>query len=91
MNAKELSAILSNRIDVAQMDPLGRLNVAIKRIVALQELLEEIDGELDRQLYDEPYVKSARDNDLDIPRDCEHHVVVREELREKIRVAANHT
>lgn len=91
MNAKELAACLSNSIEVANMDTVGRLSVAIKRIAALQGLVQEIDVEIDRQIYNEPYVKSARENDLDIPHDCEHNIILKEELRNKIRVAANPT
>lgn len=52
------------------------------------DLIEEIDAELDRQLYDEEYVRQCRNNDLDVPSDCEHHIIIREALRSKIAKAA---
>lgn len=86
MEVRELEA-MTRGADVAQMDALGRLGVAIKRVTALGDVLEEIDGELDRQLYDEEFVRQCRNNDLDIPHDCEHHVVIRQELWLKIQAA----
>ncbi len=53
-----------------------------------RDLIEEIDAELDRQLYDEEYVRQCRNNDLDVPSDCEHHIIIREALRSKIAKAA---
>jgi hypothetical protein len=53
----------------------------------MRDVLEELDAELDRQLYDDEYVKGCRDSDLDIPADCEHHVVITEAMWDKIRDA----
>lgn len=52
-----------------------------------RSLLEEIDGEIDRQLYDEEYVQSSRDNGLDIPKDAEHCITITESLRRRISEA----
>lgn len=56
-----------------------------------REALEAIDAELDVQVY----LGSGRDNhafakreaDQDLPADYEHHVIIREELWDKIRKA----
>jgi hypothetical protein len=72
---------------VAQMDAVGRLGEAMKRIGAIGSVLEELDGELDRQLYDDEYVRQCRNSDLDVPNDCEHHVVVTHEMWRKIKAA----
>lgn len=63
------------------------------RLHSLATLLVDMDAEFDRQLYDEEYVKSCRDNGLDIPLDCEHHVIITEQLRRVISmaVAGQHT
>lgn len=53
----------------------------------MRAVLEELDAELDRQLYDDDYVRSMRNSDQDIPSDCEHHVVIRHELWRKISKA----
>lgn len=57
---------------------------AADKIERQSTLLEEIDAELDRQIYDDPHVKSCRDNGLNIAPDCQHHVVITEALRQKI-------
>ena len=62
-----------------------RLRLQVERLAAV---MQEVDDALDRQLYDDQFVKSCRDNDLDIPADCEHHVIITEKLRAKIRCAA---
>ena len=56
----------------------------VRRIHALRHLLEEVDGVLDRQLYDDEYARQCRHAGLDIPKDCEHHVVITEDLRQRI-------
>ena len=58
-------------------------------VAAMREVLEELDAELDRQLYDDQFVRQCRNNDLDIPTDAEHCVTIRQALREKIAAAAN--
>lgn len=72
---------------VAQLDAPNRLGVAMQRIAAIGEVLEELDDELDRQLYDDEFVRQCRNNDLDIPRDCEHHVIIKHEMWMKIQAA----
>jgi hypothetical protein len=57
------------------------------KLHSLTVLLTDIDAEFDRQLYDEDYVKSCRDNGLDIPLECEHHVIITEQLRRVISIA----
>lgn len=59
-----------------------------KAMWAARDLIAEIDGELDRQLHDDEFVRQCRNNDLDIPSDCEHHVIIKHELWAKISEAA---
>lgn len=73
---------------VAQQDVVERLTLAIQRLAILSELLEEIDAELDGQLYDEEHVRSMRNSDQDIAPDCEHHVIINHDLWMKIKAAA---
>ncbi len=55
---------------------------------SLCALLAELDGELDRQLYDDEYVRQCRNNGLDIPDESEHHVIITQKMRRKIQDAA---
>lgn len=57
----------------------------------LRNLVEEIDAEIDRQLYGDAYVKECRDADLDIPEDAEHCVTITQALRRKIARAAGNS
>ena len=66
----------------AEIERLRSLSLEGREPVA--KLLEDLDGEIDKQLYDDDYVKSCRDSDLDIPLDCEHHIVITERMRRDI-------
>lgn len=60
------------------------IRVTTVQVGELRHVLDEIEGALDEQLYNDPHVKECRDNDMDIAPDCEHHVVITEALRQKI-------
>lgn len=55
----------------------------------MRSALERLDGELDRQIYDDEHVRSMRNSGQDIAPDCEHHVVIRHELWSAISDALN--
>jgi hypothetical protein len=59
--------------------------------VCLRDLLEEVDAELDRQVYSSDAVcstaRAMRNNDMDLPPDFEHCVIVTEALWDRIRKA----
>lgn len=50
--------------------------------------IDELDGLLDKQLYDDEYVRSMRKNDMDIPPDAEHCVTITHSLWQRINEAA---
>jgi hypothetical protein len=60
------------------------IRVMTVQVAELRDMLEEIDAEFDRQLYNDPAVKSCRNIGMDIVPDYEHHVVITEALRQKI-------
>lgn len=53
------------------------------------DVLEEIDAELDRQVYlssgRDQQAFGAREDGLDLPADYEHHVIITEAMWDKIR------
>ena len=73
------------------MGGLGDVSAGISRLQdennRMRSVLAELDDELDRQLYDDEHVRSMRNNDMDVHPDCEHHVIIREALRQKIASA----
>jgi hypothetical protein len=61
---------------------------AADEILRLRGLVEDINDAFDSQLHNDQYIKSCRDNGMDIAPECEHVIVIREELRQKIKKAA---
>jgi hypothetical protein len=69
---------------------------APREVTLLKEALEEIDAELDKQVYglpprSDPIPYALRDADQDIPPDYQHDVIITEALWDKIRAALSST
>lgn len=72
------------RLEASMADLRFGIQACVAERNRLRAVLEELDGELDRQLYNDEYVRSMRNSNQDIAPDCEHHVIIRHELWCKI-------
>ena len=65
------------------LGPCPKPPLPSKKLSAMQEIasvLEDLDADLDQQLYDDENVRSYRGSDQDIPKDFRHHVVITHEM-----------
>lgn len=72
---------------------MGKSTVVLMadHFVIMKDVLEEIDAEIDRQVYlsrgRDEHAFGMREADMDLPPDYEHHVIITEALWLKIRKA----